>query len=136
MKVIVDTCIWSLALRRKQSSFEPLVKELSDLIQEVRVQLIGPIRQEILSGIKYRKQYQSLKNYLSAFPDLSIETSMYEQAADFYNTCRQRGIQGSNIDFLICSIAYNYEMPIFTIDNDFRLFEEHLPIKLYPLKTI
>jgi hypothetical protein len=57
MKVVVDTSVWSLALRRdKQSIFAP-AQELSQLIQDHRVQMIGPIRQEILSGIRNKAQF-------------------------------------------------------------------------------
>ena len=133
MKVLVDTCIWSLALRRGQQKDNPLVREFISLIKDVRVQLIGPIRQEILSGIKAKQQFDKLKNYLSAFPDLSIETNDYERAAEFYNMCRKAGIQGSNTDFLICAISANHDLPIFSVDKDFEQFEKKLPIKLYQI---
>jgi hypothetical protein len=69
MKVLVDTCIWSLSLRRnKQPASNIEVVEFQELIEEVRVQLIGPIRQEILSGVKRKQQFSKLKKILSAFP--------------------------------------------------------------------
>ena len=131
MRVIVDTCIWSYALRRNNKKADNHVKELQELINEVRVQLIGPIRQEILSGIKTKKQFQTLKNHLQAFPDLQIETKDFELAADLFNTARNKGIQGSNTDFLICAVAARHKMSIFTTDNDFMHFEKHLPISLH-----
>lgn len=131
MKVLVDTCIWSLALRRGQQKDNPLVLEFISLIKDVRVQLIGPIRQELLSGIKTKQQFDKLKNYLSAFPDLLIETDDYEKAADFFNICRKAGIQGSNTDFLICSISANHDLPIYTVDKDFEQYKKKLPIELY-----
>ncbi len=68
MKVLVDTCIWSLALRRnKQPSTNMEVVEFQELIEEVRVQLIGPIRQEILSGVKRKQQFSELKKYCLLF---------------------------------------------------------------------
>ena len=67
MKVLVDTSVWSLALRRPGVQKQPIISELEYLIKEVRVQLIGPIRQELLSGIKSKKQFDQLKNYLKAF---------------------------------------------------------------------
>ena len=50
MKVLVDTSVWSLALRRRNSSEEPAVEQLRWLIDQGRVAMIGPIRQELLSG--------------------------------------------------------------------------------------
>lgn len=105
MKVIVDTCVWSLALRRRSPDHSATVQELRNLIEDRRVQMIGPIRQEILSGIRQEKQFKSLKNHLDAFSDLPITTEDYVSAARLFNTCRRKGIQGSNTDFLICAIA-------------------------------
>ena len=131
MKVLVDTSIWSLSLRRDSKKNLDYKTELSELIKEVRVQIIGPIRQEILSGIKSTKQFNDLNKYLSYFPDIEIITKDYEQAAIFFNTCRSKGIQGSNTDFLICSVAVNNDLEIFTNDKDFQNYQKYLPIKLY-----
>ena len=83
MKVIVDTCIWSLALRRNTQKSNHLVEELKELISEVRVQLVGPIRQELLSGIKSKKQFRDLRDHLTPFPDLQLESK------DFYNITKR-----------------------------------------------
>ena len=131
MKVLVDTSLWSLALRRGTSKDHELVRELSELIAEVRVQIIGPIRQEILSGIKSQRQFDKLRLYLSEFPDLPLETVDFEKAAEFFNINREKGIQGSNTDFLICSAAYHRDLEIFTADKDFEKYQKHIPIKLY-----
>ena len=136
MKVLVDTSIWSLSLRRDSKKNLNYKTELSELIKEVRVQIIGPIRQEILSGIKSTKQFNDLKKYLSYFPDMEIITKDYEQAAIFFNTCRSKGIQGSNTDFLICSVAVNNDLEIFTNDKDFQNYQKYLPLKQYSPRFI
>jgi len=136
LKVLVDTCIWSQSLRQNIDKNNPVVNELIELIKEVRVQMIGPIRQELLSGIRSTTQYENLKNHLSVFPDLMITTQDYEKAAEYYNLARKNGIQGSNTDFLICSISNRYNMPIFTDDQDFELFKNILPIELYQIRKI
>ncbi len=130
MQVLIDTCIWSLALRRTDVESQH-IHHLRELISENRAYIIGPIRQEILSGISHKQQFIKLRNTLEAFPDLLIETSDYERAAEFSNTVRQKGIQGSAIDFLICAVAHRYALAIYTLDKDFDHFSAHLPIKLY-----
>ena len=71
--VLVDTSVWSLALRRKPtdlSSREQALKEaLSQLIREGRAQLLGPIRQELLSGLREEAGFRRLRGYLRAFDD-------------------------------------------------------------------
>lgn len=131
MKVIVDTSIWSIALRRKNRIDQPVVNALEELIADGRVQMIGAIRQEILSGVKSEAQFNRLRNTLRAFPDLNHSTDDYELAARFYSTCRSAGIQGSNTDFLICAAAVRHDMNIFTNDNDFALFKKHIDISIY-----
>jgi len=134
MNVIVDTCVWSLALRRRKSSNEDAtVMRLRELINESRAQLLGPIRQEILSGIASIQHFNTLKNYLSAFPDWVISSADHESAAMFCNQCRSKGIQGSNTDFLICAIASRHKMSIFTTDKDFTHYAKIIPLNLYPL---
>ena len=71
MKILVDTCIWSQVLRHKNPNKE-LETKLTDLIQDGRVCIIGPIRQELLSGITNSKQFNTLKKRLSAFPDIPM----------------------------------------------------------------
>lgn len=131
MSVIVDTSVWSLALRRRTSSvISPAVILLQDLIRNDQVVLIGAIRQEILSGIRSSEQFTNLRDYLRAFPDLELAFEDYELAAEFFNTCRSNGIQGSNTDFLICAVAHRRSYGILTTDNDFQNFQPHLPVLL------
>ena len=131
MKVIVDTSIWSLALRRNNSNESSIVSELETLITDFRIQLIGPIRQELLSGIKSEDQFKKLRSYLRSFPDYTLKSEDFELAAEFFNKCRSKGIQGSNTDFLICSIAANNNWQIYTTDQDFLHFQKIIPIHLY-----
>ena len=131
MKILVDTSVWSMALRRKSAVHDPSVIELRGLIEELRVQMIGPVRQEILSGIRSESQFLKLCETLRAFPDMALTSQDYELAAEFFNVGRKRGIQGSNTDFLLCAISKRHEMPIFTTDKDFVLFRKHLPITLH-----
>ncbi len=131
MNVLVDTSVWSLALRRKSPTDNPFIQEFKELIKERRVQIIGPIRQEILSGIKEDAQFKRLQKHLNAFFDLELIIADYERAAEFFNINRRQGIQGSNTDFLICAVAERYNLPILTTDRDFELFQQHIPITLH-----
>ncbi len=139
MKVLVDTSIWSLVLRRKQEDLNELEKiifnEIIELISESRVVIIGPIRQEILSGISSQKQFNLLKSKLKNFEDLQIKRTDYEKAAEFHNTCRRNGIQGSHIDFLICAVAYQNGLSIFTTDKDFIAYQKYLNFGLFKVRN-
>ena len=129
MKALVDTCVWSQVLRHKSSNTE-LTKKLKDLIKDGRISIIGPIRQELLSGIPNPKQFNQLKDLLSSFEDTPLKTEYFEKAAEFSNVCRSKGIQGSTIDFLICAVAYMENLIIFTTDKDFENYKKYLSIQL------
>lgn len=131
MNVVVDTSIWSLALRRSAPVEPAIVGELRALIAERRAQLLGPIRQEVLSGIKDGRQFDRLRDHLASFPDLRLDVDDYVLAAAFFNTCRAKGIQGSNTDFLICAASASRHLTIFTTDRDFIGYAAELPIALH-----
>jgi predicted nucleic acid-binding protein len=93
--------------------------------------MMGSIRQELLSGIKVKSQFDLLRDHLQAFADLALESADYEDAAEAFNRCRERGIQGSNTDFLICSAALRRELAVYTTDKDFLQYEKVLKLKLH-----
>ena len=77
MKVLVDTSVWSLALRRPSGTTvtaeqQATVQALRDLVLDGRAVLIGAIRQELLSGIKTLTQFDTLKTRLMAFDDIVL----------------------------------------------------------------
>lgn len=135
MKVLVDTCIWSHALRSKKPEFEAEAKSLAALIADQRVLILGAIRQEVLSGYSDPSKFEILKTRLSYFDNTPVLDDDYVVAAKFYNQCRQNGIQGSHIDLLICAVAVRLDCPIFTTDKDFGFYQQHLPIKLFASET-
>ena len=134
MKVLVDTSIWSLALRRRQQAQNPEAEELGRLIASHVVEIIGPIRQEVLSGVRGSVQFERLETCLDAFVDLPLTAEDYVTAAKFYNLCRAKGIQGSNTDFLICAVAVRHDLSVFTTDGDFPHFAKCLPIVLHEVR--
>lgn len=131
MKVLVDTAVWSLALRRRAGSSHPAVVQLRSLIDEGRVSMVGPIRQELLSGIRTRASYERLRDALRPFEDELLERADFERAAEHFNACRASGIQGSNTDFLLCAVAERRKLPILTTDSDFTRFAAVIPIALH-----
>lgn len=130
MKVLVDTSVWSLVLRRRSPPrTDALADELRRLIVNYRVIMIGPIRQELLSGIRARDQYEGLRDKLRAFPDLRLHAEDYELAAQFFNQCRARGVQGSSTDFLICAVAAHRDTAVFSTDRDFEAYQRILQVR-------
>lgn len=128
--VLVDTCIWSLALRSHIPKEVTVAKQLTQLIDENQVRIIGPIRQELLSGYTDKNSFERLRQKIQYFSNEPIIDIDYESAAEYSNFCRSKGVQGSHTDFLICAVSIRAKFRIYTTDNDFQHYSKHLPISL------
>ena len=102
-------------------------------MRDGRAVLIGAIRQELLCGIKTQSQFEALRDSLVAFEDVALSSQDYASAAQAFNTCRANGVQGSNMDFLICAVSIHHRLPIFSRDGDFLMYQRWLPIHIYAL---
>lgn len=135
MMVLVDTPIWSLAMRRRKEVLSTkdrvLENELAALVQTRRAHLIGPVRQELLSGLREEAAFLRLRDLLRPFPEPALIPEDYELAAEYSNRCSASGIAGSPTDFLICAVAARRDWQVFTTDRDFIGYARHLPITLY-----
>lgn len=134
MRVIIDTCVWSGFLRRDRPKDDRVIHEVEKLVRADVIQMLGPIRQELLSGAQPQERFSRLKEYLRYYPNLRLDEQDDENAANYYNHCRQRGIQGTATDLLICAVAVRHGFRIFTTDSDFDSYEAHLPIKRHRLR--
>jgi predicted nucleic acid-binding protein len=121
MSILADTSVWSLALRRKKTAQlsqqeTRLTTFLAEAIHDGSIVMIGPIRQELLAGIKEEEQYRRLRVALETYRDEVMETRDYEEAARLYNLCRSRGIECGPFDILICAAAWLRGWRILTSD--------------------
>jgi hypothetical protein len=123
MKALVDSCVWSLALRRRHG-VEGLSKEerklvgaLTDGIRDGLVVMVGPVRQEVLSGIRHVEQFERLREHLAAFRDEPIESEDYVHAAWLDHLCRKEGLQCGPVDMLLCALAERRGWSILTNDD-------------------
>ena len=140
MNVLVDTSVWLLALRRQSPNLSPneamLKSAFAELVNEGRVLIIGPIRQELLSGLREEAQFSRLRELLRSFPDLQLNTEAFERAAQMANQCSSRGLASTPTDMLICSMAYHAKVPIYSTDRDFHGYSKVLPVRLFVLEKV
>jgi predicted nucleic acid-binding protein len=136
MSVLIDTPVWSLALRRKTAQLSvaerQLVEEWKALIFDGRARLT--IRQEVLSGVREARDFERLRERLAAFDDVPAAAADHECAASYFNACRAKGITPTAFDVLICALAARHGLTIFTTDADFTRYAKILPVKLHALK--
>jgi predicted nucleic acid-binding protein len=135
MTVLVDTPIWSLVFRRRADRLSAHerqhVEEWTALVQQRRVLLVGPVRQEVLSGIRDGRAFDRLRLALRAFPDEALAVEDFEEAARAGNVCRAAGVAGSTVDYLLCGAALRRDAAIYTTDRDFGAYARHLPLRLH-----
>jgi len=133
-RVLIDTNIWSAFLRRNNSKEDILRKNFFELVDSSCVVLIGPIRQEILSGIRDEEKFEKLRNYLSGFNDEEIKTADYEDAARIKNKCATKGIASTAIDLVVVAFAKNRNYSIYTRDKDFWHYRTVWSLEIYQEK--
>jgi hypothetical protein len=85
--IAVDTTIWSKAYRRKRISDEDqgVVKELYDILDAREEVLIGPVRQELLSGIANKDGFFDLMTKLNGFNNYEVQLADHNLAAEYFN---------------------------------------------------
>jgi predicted nucleic acid-binding protein len=139
MSVLIDTPVWSLALRRKTTQLNreerQRVEEWKTLVSDGRAKLAGIIRQEVLSGIRDARDFERLRERLAAFDDVPADTTDHERAASYFNACRAKGVTPTSFDVLICALAARHGLAIFTTDTDFSRYAKIVPIRLHAVGT-
>jgi hypothetical protein len=125
LKELVDTCVWSLSLRRRDKTRinaqeQQALAQLKEAIRDRRAAIIGPIRQEILSGIRDRAQFAKIQELLDPFRDEAVTAADYVDAARLFNLCQDHGVQCGPVDMLICAVAVRMHWAILTFDQGLK----------------
>lgn len=99
---------------------QQMLTQLREAIQDRRAAIIGPIRQEILSGIRDKAQFSNIQELLDPFRDEEIAAGDYVEAARCFNLCREKGIECGPVDILICAVAIRMRYDILTSDKGLK----------------
>ena len=120
MNLLVDTSVWSLALRRNQPADLPEVRALGQALGNGEVFSTGLILQELLQGFNRPRASETIVSYFRAIPLLVPDRSDYESAADLHNLCRRKGVQTGTIDALLAQLCIRHDLLMLTTDKDFQ----------------
>ena len=131
MNVLVDTSVWSLALRRDSP---PDIKETRILERCIERKdalfSTGIIVQELLQGFRGPKQHDRLIDHLGGLPLIVPELIDHIEAASLQITCRRKGIQIGTIDALLAQLAISYDLELLTTDHDFTMIARYAPLRI------
>ncbi|MGH8289827.1 MAG: type II toxin-antitoxin system VapC family toxin [Steroidobacteraceae bacterium] len=132
MTVLVDTSVWSLALRRDRPADEPHVGALqAGLSGGESIVTTGLILQELLQGFSGPRATSAIIERFSALPLLVPNRHDHIDAAALRNRCRRSGVQLGTIDSLLAQLCIRHELTILTTDNDFVLAARHCKLKVW-----
>ena len=121
MNLLVDTSVWSLALRRDRSSEEPAVRFLQQAIQDGEsIYTTGLILQELLQGVAGPKARDLIVEKFAALPLLVPDRTDHIDAAALRNACRRKGVQAGTVDCLLAQLAIRHGLTLVTTDRDFE----------------
>jgi predicted nucleic acid-binding protein len=131
VNVLVDTSVWSLALRRDAP---PDTREAAALVRCLERQDVlfttGLIIQELLQGFRGPKQRERLIEHLSSLPLIVPDLTDHISAAELRTTCRQKGVQIGTIDALLAQLAIGHDLEFLTSDRDFTLVARYAPLRI------
>lgn len=121
MSVLVDTSVWSLALRRDAPSGTAEVRALRTALESGdTVVCTGLVLQELLQGFSGPKARDEILRRFSALPFVSPDRSDHVDAAELRNHCRRKGVQLATIDALIAQLCIRHDLTLLSADADFR----------------
>ena len=132
MSYLVDTSVWSLALRRDALDSTPEVDELKRALEAGdEIFVTGLVLQELLQGFNKPKAYDQIVEYFALLPFIVPDREDYIQAANLRNQCRRKGIQVGTIDALLAQLCIDREIEILTTDKDFSQITKAAPLKVW-----
>ena len=136
MTLLVDTSVWSLALRRDAEATEPEVQYLKDaLLGSEVVVTTGLVLQELLQGFSGPKAQAQIIERFAALPLLPPDRDDHISAAALRNTCRQAGVQIGTIDALLAQLCVRHDLTLLTTDKDFTHTAKHCALRVWPAKA-
>ena len=121
MNLLVDTSVWSAALRRDTPADVPEVRELARALETGEIVFTtGLILQELLQGFSGPKAREAILVRFGALPLLVPDRTDHIEAANLRNQCRRKGVQVGTIDALLAELCLRYGLTLLTTDSDFH----------------
>ena len=132
MNLLVDTSVWSLALRRDRPADVPEVTRLGLAIDRGESLLTtGLILQELLQGFADATAQQQIIDRFAAFPLIVPDRRDHIAAAELRNTCRRGGVQVGTIDALLAQLCLRHDLTLLTTDRDFHHIARLAPLPVW-----
>lgn len=132
MMLLVDTSVWSLALRRDVVVAQPEVRYLEQaLVGSQTVVTTGLVFQELLQGFSGPKARAQIIDRFSMLPLVQPDRQDHVDAASLRTTCRRGGVQIGTIDALLAQLCIRHQLTLLTTDQDFTHAARHCRLRIW-----
>ena len=132
MTLLVESSVWSLALRRDGTFDAKEVLALREALTGAdSVVTTGLVLQELLQGFNGPKAKEAIIERFGALPLIQPDRQDHVAAAEVRNACRRGGVQIGTIDALLIQLCGRYEMTLLSSDKDFANAARHVPFRLW-----
>lgn len=132
MTLLVDTSVWSLALRRDGSTAAREVIALREALNGAdAVVTTGLVLQELLQGFSGPRDKVAVIERFGALPLIQPDRQDHVAAAEIRNVCRRNGVQVGTIDALLIQLCGRFELTLLSTDKDFANAAPYIPFKLW-----
>ena len=131
MKVLVDTSVWSLAMRRDLPSTHPAIKYLDESIAREQIVTTGLVLQELLQGFLGPRARTTILERFEKVPMLVPQREDYIAAAALRNECRRHGVQIDTVDVLLAQLCIAHDLTMLSTDQDFTHLARHAPLRIW-----
>jgi hypothetical protein len=132
VNLLVDTSVWSLAIRRDAPAREPAVDRLRDALSNGdQVLTTGLVLQELLQGFAGPRAREAILDRFAALPLLVPDRADHVAAAEIRNACRRAGIQVGTIDALLAQLCIRHDLLMLTTDRDLELVARHTRLRVW-----
>jgi predicted nucleic acid-binding protein len=132
VSLLVDTSVWSLALRRDTPAAAPEVRALADALAGTDVVVTtGLILQELVQGFSGPKAGAAIIERFAAIALVQPDRDDHVAAAELRNTCRRAGVQLGTVDALIAQLCIRHGLQLLTTDQDFGHAAKHSELSVW-----
>ena len=132
MTLLVDTSVWSLALRRDRDGDVPQIQALRAALEGGEIVVTtGLVLQKLLQGFAGPRARKDIIERFAALPLLSPDRQNHIDAAELRNRCRRAGVQLDTIDALLAQLCVRHGLTLLTTDDHFVHAARHCPLRVW-----
>jgi predicted nucleic acid-binding protein len=129
--VLVDTNVWSEALRRDTPAHTPHIERFRAVLRNGVLATTGVVVQELFQGFHGPKDTSRLRDLVFAAEPITPDLHDHIEASAMYRRSRRQGIQLKTVDALIATMCLRADAELLTLDRDFDHLVEREGLRLW-----